>query len=64
MESITISNTSLMETEVYFFFKKDSNGSTFLLDPPSMALQPGESKVCSQQLLPQLFFKIYFLCPL
>ena len=45
METVTISNISMMETNVSFYFQRDHNATTFLLDPPDMTLQPGESKV-------------------
>ena len=45
METLTISNVSMMETYVSFYFQKDHNATTFLLDPPNMTLEPGESKV-------------------
>ena len=47
METVTISNTSMMEANVLFYFQRDHNATTFLLDPPDMTLQPGESKVCN-----------------
>lgn len=45
LESLTISNTSFMNVEVSFFFHKDCNGSTYLLNPRSMRLEPGQSRV-------------------
>lgn len=52
METLTISNTSLMETKVAFCFQHDHNATTFLLEPASMTLQPGESKVsCTCRIL-------------
>ena len=45
METVTISNTSLMAVEVAFYFQHDHNAQTFLLEPPNMALDAGESKV-------------------
>lgn len=45
METLTISNTCSMETKVAFCFQHDHNATTWLLDPPDMTLQPGESKV-------------------
>lgn len=45
MESLTISNTSMMEAEVTFFFHKDCSGNVYLLDPPTMKLESGHSKV-------------------
>ena len=46
MECLTISNTSLMVAEVTFFFHQDSTANTYLLDPPTMRLDPGQSRVC------------------
>jgi hypothetical protein len=51
MESLTISNTSIMNAEISFFFHKDHNGTTYLLDPSSMTLDIGESKVSFETLL-------------
>ena len=48
METVTISNISMMEVNVLFYFQRDHNATTFLLDPPDMTLQPGESKVPTQ----------------
>ena len=45
METVTVSNICMMETSVSFYFQHDHNATTFLLDPPDMTLQPGESKV-------------------
>ena len=45
METLIISNPGNMDSQVEFCFKTDSNASTFLLEPPNMTLQPGESKV-------------------
>ena len=45
METVTISNTTMMEANVVFYFQKDHNATTFLLEPPDMTLQPGESQV-------------------
>jgi hydrocephalus-inducing protein len=45
METITISNTSPLPAEVSFCFQHDNNGTTFLLDPPSMSLACGASNV-------------------
>ena len=44
MEKITISNTSPLEADISFCYLTDSKGDTFLLDPPSMILKPGESQ--------------------
>ncbi|XP_039242730.1 LOW QUALITY PROTEIN: hydrocephalus-inducing protein-like, partial [Pipra filicauda] len=46
-EKLTILNDSPMEAEVHFSFENDSKGETFLLDPPSMRLQPKEKKKLS-----------------
>lgn len=48
MESLTISNTSMMDSEVSFFFHKDANGTTYLLDPSSMKLESGQSRVSAK----------------
>lgn len=45
METINISNSSGMEVNVSFCFKNDVTAATFLLEPPKMILQSGESKV-------------------
>ena len=47
MEKLTILNTSPIEANISFCFLQDSKGETYLLDPPTMLLQPGESKVKS-----------------
>lgn len=44
-ENITILNISPVEAEVHFSFENDKEGETFLLDPPSMTLQPDEQQV-------------------
>ena len=46
MEKLTISNASPIVCHANFCFEQDINASTFLLDPPGMVLQPGQSKVC------------------
>ncbi|XP_031978071.1 LOW QUALITY PROTEIN: hydrocephalus-inducing protein homolog [Corvus moneduloides] len=43
-ENITILNISPMEVEVHFSFGNEKGGETFLLDPPSMTLQPKEKQ--------------------
>ncbi|XP_068876459.1 hydrocephalus-inducing protein homolog [Aphelocoma coerulescens] len=43
-ENITILNISPMEVEVHFSLENDKEGETFLLDPPSMTLQPKEKQ--------------------
>ena len=45
MEKLTISNTEKITAEVSFYFRDDSDGSTYLLDPPIMTLNPEESQV-------------------
>ena len=50
METITISNTSPLPAEVSFCFQHDNNGTTFLLDPPSMSLACGTSMVSDYDL--------------
>lgn len=45
MEKIVVCNTSPLETDVSFCFQQDSTAATFILDPPSMKLKPGESQV-------------------
>ena len=46
MEQICISNTSPMVADISFAYLNDSNATTFLLEPPTMSLQAGESQVC------------------
>lgn len=45
MEKIVICNTSPLEADVSFCFQQDSTAATFIIDPPSMKLKPGESQV-------------------
>ena len=45
MEKLTISNAGKITAEVSFFFREDSNGTTYLLDPATMTLPAGESQV-------------------
>ena len=45
METLNISNCSSMQANVTFCFKRDLNFSTYVLEPPSMTLEPGESQV-------------------
>lgn len=51
MERIKIMNTSPLEAEISCCFLADSKGETFLLDPPTMILQPGEGRVSKISLL-------------
>lgn len=44
-EKLVIHNDSGLETEVQFHFQYDTQASTYLLDPPSMTLQPDEKQV-------------------
>ena len=44
-EQLTIGNADPMEVEISFFFQKDTNGTTFLLEPASMKLKNGERQV-------------------
>ncbi|XP_069724910.1 hydrocephalus-inducing protein homolog [Phaenicophaeus curvirostris] len=46
-EKITILNITSMEAEVHFFFEHDCKADTFLLDPPSMRLNPNEKQELS-----------------
>ncbi|KAM6325117.1 LOW QUALITY PROTEIN: hydrocephalus-inducing protein homolog [Podargus strigoides] len=43
-EKITIQNITPLAAEVRFSFHHDANTDTFLLDPPSMRLQPNEKQ--------------------
>ncbi|ESO91099.1 hypothetical protein LOTGIDRAFT_122343, partial [Lottia gigantea] len=43
MSTMTVLNTSPLEADVSFCYLNDSKGDTFLLEPPSMVLKPGES---------------------
>ena len=45
VESIHITNTSHLQSIVSSCFQHDVNATTFILDPPSMVLEPGETKV-------------------
>jgi len=45
MEQICINNTSPMLADISFAYLNDSNATTFLLEPPTMSLQAGESQV-------------------
>ena len=61
METMTISNTSPLPAEVSFCFQHDNNGTTFLLDPPSMSLKCGESDVSLSVCLPACVFVCLFI---
>lgn len=43
METFSILNTSPLEADISFCFLNDSKGETYLLEPPTMLLKPGES---------------------
>ncbi|GFS07093.1 hydrocephalus-inducing protein-like [Elysia marginata] len=47
METFTILNTSPLEADISFCFLNDSKGETYLLEPPSMLLKPGQSEKLS-----------------
>ncbi|XP_053402100.1 hydrocephalus-inducing protein homolog isoform X11 [Mercenaria mercenaria] len=42
METLTIKNTSPLDADISFCYLHDSKGETFLLDPPTMMLKPGD----------------------
>lgn len=42
MEQLNVTNTSPLEADISFCFFKDSKSETFILEPPSMVLKPGE----------------------
>ncbi|XP_027883649.1 hydrocephalus-inducing protein homolog isoform X2 [Xiphophorus couchianus] len=44
-ERLEICNDSGMEAEVTFSFQQDTQGTTYLLDPPTMTLSPGQKEV-------------------
>ena len=43
METFNITNTSPLDADISFCFLNDSRGDTFLLEPPTALLKPGES---------------------
>ena len=43
MEIFNIHNTSPLEADISFCFLNDSKGDTFLLEPPTACLKPGEA---------------------
>ena len=45
MEILCMSNTSPMKAEIMFSYLNDGNATTFLLEPTSMSLLPGENQV-------------------
>lgn len=45
MEKLTIANLGKITSELSFFFRNDADGTTYILDPPTMTLEPGESQV-------------------
>ncbi|MEQ2173128.1 hypothetical protein GOODEAATRI_028744, partial [Goodea atripinnis] len=42
---LVIHNNSSLEAEVQFSFQHDTQATTYLLDPPTMALTPGQKEV-------------------
>ena len=52
MEVFSIANVSMMAVDVSFCFQYDHNATTFLLEPASTSLEPGESKVSTVLPLP------------
>lgn len=44
-EKVVIHNNSGLQAEVQFSFQEDNHGTTFLLDPPAMSLQPDQKQV-------------------
>lgn len=44
-ENVVIHNNSDIQAEVQFSFKEDNHGTTFLLNPPTMILQPEQKQV-------------------
>ncbi|XP_077145064.1 hydrocephalus-inducing protein homolog isoform X4 [Ranitomeya variabilis] len=47
MEKVTICNVSPLESDVTFCFQYDMKAATFILDPPTMSLKPGEKQTLS-----------------
>ncbi|XP_073420455.1 hydrocephalus-inducing protein-like [Dendrobates tinctorius] len=47
MEKVTICNVSPLESDVTFCFQYDMKAATFILDPPTMSLKPGEKQELS-----------------
>ena len=45
MEKLTILNTSPLDADISFCFQVDSKAETFLLEPPTMQLKPGQQEV-------------------
>ena len=50
MEKLTISNPEKIVAEVSFYFCDDADGATYLLDPPTMTLDPGDSQVTNKKI--------------
>lgn len=48
METMTVKNTSPLDADISFCYLHDSKGETFLLDPPTMMLKPGDQSVSAQ----------------
>lgn len=53
-EKLVIHNNSGLEAEVQFAFQHDTQASTYLLEPPTMTLTPGQKQVPQHQLLIEL----------
>ena len=64
METLTIKSNSPQVCELTFCFRDDAKGDTYLLDPPEMALQPGESRPLRVWAFPRTpgFFKDAIVC--
>lgn len=50
-ERLEICNDSGMEAEVTFSFQQDTQGTTYLLDPPTMTLSPGQKEVLLNEMI-------------
>jgi hydrocephalus-inducing protein len=59
METFTISNTSPLEADISFCFLNDSKGETFLLEPPSTILKPGETIPLTVWAYPKVMEQFY-----
>ncbi|XP_075181569.1 hydrocephalus-inducing protein homolog [Anomaloglossus baeobatrachus] len=47
MEKVTICNVSPLDSDITFCFQYDMKAATFILDPPTMSLKPGEKQELS-----------------
>ena len=64
IEKVVIYNNSGLQAEVKFSFRDDNQGTTFLLDPPAMSLQPDQKQVWVRSLVKKNrfdFYSCYFL---